>query len=132
LRRRVGVQRAFDALPLRRAREARRPPPRPRVRRAGRSPRRRDRQALARALGARSGGNGGGLARGGADLVKDDELLGDPDWCPLEERVRRVVDAIPAEVRYAPNVTGPPESLLARAERAVELGARALMLNAFA
>ena len=72
------------------------------------------------------------LARGGADLVKDDELLGDPDWCPLEERVRRVVDAIPAEVRYAPNVTGPPESLLARAERAVELGASALMLNAFA
>ena len=72
------------------------------------------------------------LARGGADLVKDDELLGDPDWCPLEERVRRVVDAIPGEVRYTPNVTGPPESLLARAERAVELGARALMLNAFA
>src|SRR5207248_11714679 len=72
------------------------------------------------------------LARGGADLVKDDELLGDPDWCPLEERVRRVAAAITGEVRYAPNVTGPPESLLARAERAVELGARALMLNAFA
>ena len=72
------------------------------------------------------------LAGGGADLVKDDELLGDPEWCPLEERVRRVVDAIPSEVRYAPNVTGPPESLLARAERAVELGAGALMLNVFA
>jgi len=35
------------------------------------------------------------LARGGAELVKDDELLGDPDWCPLEERVQRVVAAIP-------------------------------------
>jgi ribulose 1,5-bisphosphate carboxylase large subunit-like protein len=72
------------------------------------------------------------LARGGADLVKDDELLGDPHWCPLEERVRRVVAAIPEEVRYAANVTGPPESLLARAERVVELGARAVMVNAFA
>jgi hypothetical protein len=69
------------------------------------------------------------LAAGGADLVKDDELLGDPDWCPLEERVR-AVSAV--GVRYAANVTGPTESLLARAERAVELGAGALMVNAFA
>ena len=69
------------------------------------------------------------LAAGGADLVKDDELLGDPDWCPLEERVRAVAAV---GVRYAANVTGPVDSLLARAERAVELGAGALMVNAFA
>jgi ribulose-bisphosphate carboxylase large chain len=69
------------------------------------------------------------LAAGGADLVKDDELLGDPEWCPLEERVRAVAAV---GVRYAANVTGPVDSLLARAERAVELGAGALMLNAFA
>jgi len=74
----------------------------------------------------------GALARGGADLVKDDELLGDPEWCPLEERVRRVAEAIPKGVRYAANVTGPAETLLGRAERAVELGAGALMVNAFA
>ena len=74
----------------------------------------------------------GALARGGADLVKDDELLGDPEWCRLEERVRRVVAAIPGEVRYAANVTGPAESLLRRAARAVDLGAGALMVNAFA
>src|SRR5207248_9133540 len=59
----------------------------------------------------------------------DDELLGNPDWCPLEERVRAVASV---GVRYAANVTGPAESLLHRAERAVELGAGALMLNAFA
>jgi Ribulose bisphosphate carboxylase large chain, catalytic domain len=65
----------------------------------------------------------------GADLVKDDELLGDPDWCPLEERVR----AVAAEgVNYAANVTGPAETLLARAKRVVELGAGAVMINAFA
>jgi ribulose-bisphosphate carboxylase large chain len=69
------------------------------------------------------------LTAAGAELVKDDELLGDPDWCPLEERVRAVAAA---GVRYAANVTGPTESLLARAERVVELGAAALMVNAFA
>jgi 3-oxoisoapionate-4-phosphate transcarboxylase/hydrolase len=72
------------------------------------------------------------LVAGGADLVKDDELLGNPAWCPLEERVRAVAAAIPGHVHYAVNVTGPADSLLARAERAVELGATAVMLNAFA
>src|SRR5215212_5873275 len=69
------------------------------------------------------------LAAGGADLVKDDELLGDPVSCPLEERVRAVAAA---GVNYAANITGPAETLLARAERVVELGAGALMLNVFA
>jgi len=69
------------------------------------------------------------LTAGGADLVKDDELLGDPDWCPLEERVRAVAAV---GVNYAANVTGPVDTLLARAARVVELGAGALMINAFA
>lgn len=72
------------------------------------------------------------LAAGGADLIKDDELLGDPAWCPLEERVRAVAAVLPDSVRYAANVTGPVESLLPRARRAVELGASAVMVNAFA
>jgi ribulose 1,5-bisphosphate carboxylase large subunit-like protein len=72
------------------------------------------------------------LARGGADLIKDDELLGNQAWCPLEERVRAVVATIPEHVRYAANVTGPVDGLLRRAKRAVELGASALMVNAFA
>lgn len=69
------------------------------------------------------------LAAAGADLVKDDELLGDPDWCPLEERVRAVAAA---GVNYAANVTGPVGTLLARARRVVELGAGAVMINGFA
>jgi ribulose 1,5-bisphosphate carboxylase large subunit-like protein len=72
------------------------------------------------------------LAAGGADLIKDDELLGNPAWCPLEERVRAVADVLPDGARYAANVTGPVESLLQRARRAVELGAGAVMVNAFA
>lgn len=69
------------------------------------------------------------LTAAGADLVKDDELLTDPEYCPLEERVRAVADA---GVNYAANVTGPSETLLERAERSVELGAGAVMINAFA
>jgi Ribulose bisphosphate carboxylase large chain, catalytic domain len=69
------------------------------------------------------------LAAAGADLVKDDELLGDPEACPLQDRVRAVAAA---GVNYAANVTGPVESLLERAARVVELGAGAVMINAFA
>jgi ribulose 1,5-bisphosphate carboxylase large subunit-like protein len=69
------------------------------------------------------------LAAAGADLVKDDELLGDPESCPLEERVRAVAAT---GVTYAANVTGPTETLLRRAARVVELGAGAVMINAFA
>jgi ribulose 1,5-bisphosphate carboxylase large subunit-like protein len=69
------------------------------------------------------------LAAAGADLVKDDELLGDPDWCPLEDRVRAVAAA---GVNYAANVTGPVATLLERARRVVDLGAGAVMVNGFA
>src|SRR5256714_3099319 len=62
------------------------------------------------------------LAAGRAGLRKDGELLGDPDWCPLEERVRAVAAT---GVRYAANITGPVDSLFERARRVVELGAGA-------
>lgn len=77
----------------------------------------------------------GALARGGCDLIKDDELLADPHWCPLGERVPAVAAAL-AEVGrpvlYAANISGPIDTLLARAAAAVEAGATAIMVNAFA
>jgi 2,3-diketo-5-methylthiopentyl-1-phosphate enolase len=72
------------------------------------------------------------LAAGGADLVKDDELIGDRPWSPLEDRVRAIVAAIPEHVTYVANVTGSADGLLRRAERAVELGAKGLLVNAWA
>ena len=71
------------------------------------------------------------LARGGARLIKDDELLGDPDWCPLERRVEAVAAALHPSVVYCANVTGPVEGLVARARRVVDLGATGVMVNAF-
>jgi ribulose 1,5-bisphosphate carboxylase large subunit-like protein len=68
------------------------------------------------------------LAAGGAVLVKDDELM---TGSPIE-RTRAIADRLPEGVRYAPNISGPHEELLARARAAVAAGAGALMLNAFA
>lgn len=72
------------------------------------------------------------IAAGGAVLVKDDELLGDPAWCPLFDRVRAVAGALGSSVIYTPNITGPSAGLVDRALRAVELGATGVMVNAFA
>ena len=71
------------------------------------------------------------LAAGGARLVKDDELLGDPDWCPLEQRVEAVAAALHPSVTYCANVTGPVDRLIERARRVVSLGATGVMVNAF-
>ena len=68
------------------------------------------------------------LAAGGAVLVKDDELV----TSAPTERIVRIAARLPAGVRYAANVSGPHEGLLARAEAAVAAGAGAVMLNAFA
>jgi len=70
--------------------------------------------------------------RGGARFVKDDEMLGDPSFCPLEERVEAVAGVIGEGVVYCANVTGPSASLIDRARRVVELGATGVLVNAWA
>lgn len=70
-------------------------------------------------------------AEAGAVLLKDDELLGDPEWCPLYERVAAVAAVLPESCIYTPNITGPTATLLERARRVVELGATGVMVNAF-
>ena len=131
-RRRVGRPRGVRALPARRARASERAAPGP----AFDAPDRVLVGAIVKpSLGLsprEAAATAAELAAGGADLVKDDELLGDRPWSPLEERVRAVVAAIPEHVRYAANVTGTADGLLRRAERAVELGAGAVMVNALA
>ena len=74
----------------------------------------------------------GQAAAGGATLIKDDELLGDPPWCPLDERVRAVAGEIGDGTIYCPNITGPTATLVERGRRAVDLGATGVMVNAFA
>jgi ribulose 1,5-bisphosphate carboxylase large subunit-like protein len=74
-------------------------------------------------------------ASAGAVLLKDDELLGDPEWCPLYERVAAVAAVLSSGPSsgciYTPNITGPSAGLVERARRVVALGAGGVMVNAF-
>ncbi|MBV6683031.1 2,3-diketo-5-methylthiopentyl-1-phosphate enolase [Bacillus sp. JRC01] len=77
-------------------------------------------------------------ARGGVDLVKDDEILFDNPLTPFEERVkngRRILDEVQQETGkrtlYAVNLTGRTSELRDKARRARDLGADALLFNVF-
>jgi len=75
-------------------------------------------------------------ARGGVDVIKDDELVCDPPFCPLVERVKAVMKAIKnadeekgEKTLYAFNITGPLDLMRERAYKAIDAGANALMIN---
>lgn len=75
-------------------------------------------------------------ARGGVDVVKDEELLFDPAYCPRAERVRlymaaeqRAFEETGEHTLYAVNITDSPDRLIPNALEAIELGANALMVN---
>jgi len=78
-------------------------------------------------------------ARGGVDLIKDDEKMNNPRYCPLEPRVaavaralRRVEQETGHRVIYCPHITGRPDEMLQNARAAVKAGATGLMANVFA
>lgn len=77
-------------------------------------------------------------ARGGIDLIKDDEKMNNPPYCPLLPRagavsaaLRRARDA-DRPVIYCAHVTGRPDEMLQAAREAVRAGASGLMVNVFA
>lgn len=74
-------------------------------------------------------------ALGGIDLIKDDELLGDTSFSPLIDRIRayemaadRAADKVGKRTIYIPNITAQGYRLLENASRAVEAGAKAVMV----
>ncbi len=75
-------------------------------------------------------------ALGGVDMIKDDELLGSPDFSPVDERVRAYTRAAKEaaqetgiETVYVPNITTRADRVLDTARRAIDAGARAIMVN---
>lgn len=75
-------------------------------------------------------------ARGGVDIIKDDELVADAPHCPLTERVKYVMEAIHKadeekheKTLYAFNITDTTAKLQENAYKAIEAGANALMIN---
>jgi 2,3-diketo-5-methylthiopentyl-1-phosphate enolase len=78
-------------------------------------------------------------ARGGADLIKDDELLGDAPFNRVADRSRayrkrldRVAEETGHRARYIANVTDRASRLIDTARAAVDGGADGLMVNALA
>jgi ribulose-bisphosphate carboxylase large chain len=74
---------------------------------------------------------------GGLDIAKDDEMLADTDWCPLDRRAellgearRRAEAATGAPKIYLANITDEVDRLVELHDRAVERGANALLINA--
>lgn len=74
--------------------------------------------------------------RGGLDIAKDDEMLGDIDWSPLQERVRFCTQArLKAEREtgqkkiYLASITDEIDQILPLHDVAVKEGANSLMLN---
>jgi 2,3-diketo-5-methylthiopentyl-1-phosphate enolase len=78
-------------------------------------------------------------ARGGVDIIKDDELLGNTAFSPMLERVRAYTAAAEQVYQetghravYCPNITDRPERMVENARRAQELGAGMVMINGVA
>jgi ribulose 1,5-bisphosphate carboxylase large subunit-like protein len=77
----------------------------------------------------------GEAAAAGLKFIKDDERMMNPAYCPLKERVTKVVRRLRQvyeetgnRVIYAPHITTGPDKILDAARTAVEAGANALML----
>ncbi|MEW6046530.1 MAG: RuBisCO large subunit C-terminal-like domain-containing protein [Bacillota bacterium] len=78
-------------------------------------------------------------ARAGVDLIKDDEKMNNPAYCPLEDRIRLVAEGLGRlheetgrRVIYCPHVSSRPDRALQLARRARDAGATGLMLNPIA
>ncbi len=75
-------------------------------------------------------------AAGGADIIKDDELLADASFNTLEERIPLFMEALDRadsekgeKTLYTVNITDSIPKMFENAERAAELGANGLMIN---
>jgi ribulose-bisphosphate carboxylase large chain len=75
-------------------------------------------------------------ALGGIDFIKDDETLTNQAFCPIEERLEAVMDALDEaydetgqKVLYAVNVSVGGDEIVGRAEALIEQGANAVMVD---
>jgi ribulose-bisphosphate carboxylase large chain len=75
-------------------------------------------------------------ALGGIDIIKDDHGITDQAFCPFEERVPQVAEAVARANRetglhcvYAANITGPADRIVERALFARQAGATALLIS---
>jgi ribulose-bisphosphate carboxylase large chain len=75
-------------------------------------------------------------AIGGVDLIKDDETLTNQKFCPIDERLPRVMQSLDEardetgqQVLYAVNITSRADRIVEQAEHAIDLGANMVMID---
>jgi len=72
------------------------------------------------------------VAGAGVDFVKDDELIADPPYSPVEERVSAVMDVLDEfdrEVMYACNITGGVDEMKERHDAVKRAGGNCVMVS---
>ncbi len=79
------------------------------------------------------------MAMGGIDIIKDDELLADPEFCSVEARLSECMKGIQKACKqtgkktlYTINVTDTPSLMVKKALKVQKMGGNALMVNAYA
>lgn len=79
------------------------------------------------------------MLEGGVDFIKEDEILGNPDICPFDERVERIADVVHEfneergrEVFYAPCINSDYPYFIDRVKRVEEVGLNAVHINIWA
>ena len=77
-----------------------------------------------------------GVVEAGVDFVKDDELIADPPYSPVEERVEAVMDVIHRHedrtgerTMYACNITGTVDEMLERHDAVKAAGGNCVMVS---
>lgn len=76
------------------------------------------------------------IAVGGIDIVKDDEILADQQYCQRVDRIKEYMSAAQKayektgkNILYAVNITDTPSKVIDNALKAIDLGANAIMIN---
>lgn len=73
------------------------------------------------------------LAEGGADFIKEDEILSNQGWCAFKPRVKEVAAALKGyKVVYAPCITADPDRVMRRAFFVEKVGLKAVHINLWA
>jgi 2,3-diketo-5-methylthiopentyl-1-phosphate enolase len=76
------------------------------------------------------------VAKGGVDLIKDDELLASPGYNPVARRTvaylksaKSAAEITGKYTQYAPNITGTPRQMFDNAKAVFDSGARLCLVN---
>ena len=70
------------------------------------------------------------MVEGGVDFIKEDEILSDPDFCTIEDRLPLVMNYLKDKrTIYAVSITSDPGQVLERAQLVSELGGNAIHIN---